>query len=444
MSKATSSQVRAWPRVLTSIVLGCHLIACGGGGSTLASDAQPYRIAVNFSPYEDGQDPNAGARVDEAQIDRRLRPLQGYVTAIRTFGSTRGLERIPALARARGLEVWAGAWIGRDRSANDEELDALIRIGQAREARVLVVGSEVLLRGDLPEQELLASMARVRAAVPTDVAVTTADVYATWIAHPALISASDLVFANFHPYWEGIAVEQAMMAVHARWLDLVSAAGGKRVVISEIGWPSDGPTYGAAVPSAENAARLFLEATTWARTRGVDFFWFSATDEAWKANTAEGPVGSHWGLWLTDGTTLKPGMQRVFDGARSLDTWTAPDLPGGPGTPAIEFTVVPPRWSTQDLRGRVQHLRPADHTVVVYVRVAGAWWIKPTLAQPTTAIRPDGAWACDITTGGIDEQADAIAAFVLPRGAQVPVATGATTLPPALVRIAIASVQVQR
>ena len=306
------------------------------------------------------------------------------------------------------------------------------------------MGSEVLLRGDLTEQDLLAYMARVRAAVPTDIAVTTADTYSTLMAHPVVLNASDVVFANFHPYWEGLAIEQAMMAINARWSELVSAAGGKRIVISEIGWPSGGPAFGAALPTPENAARFFLEATTWARATGVEPFWFSAADEAWKASTAEGEVGRHWGLWLADGSTLKPGMQAVFDGARSGDTWTVPDLPGGPGTPAIAFTFVPPRGSSQNLSGRVQHLRPADNVVAVYIRVAGAWWMKPTLAQPKTAILPDGTWVCDITTGGIDEQADAIAAFVIPRGSDVPVALGATDLPAAVNAIAVASVQVTR
>lgn len=438
---------RPWlAHLFAALVILGPLAACGGGGAATSTRAptQTYQVAVDFSPYENGQDPNAGARVDDAQIERRLSPLAGYVKGIRTFGATHGLERIPALAQARGLEVWAGAWISRDRAANEAEIAALIQIGQARQASALVVGSEVLLRGDLPEQDLLAHMARVRAAVPADILVTTADTYGALMAHRAVMAASDVVFANFHPYWEALSIEQAMMVVHARYAELVAAAGGKRVVVSEVGWPSGGPAHGAAVPSPENAARFFLEFTTWARTTGVDFFWFSASDEAWKASTAEGEVGRHWGLWLADGTTLKPGMQAVFDGARSGDTWTTPDVPGGPGPPAVEFTFVPPRGSMLDLRGRVLHLRPADHAVAVYIRVAGRWWMKPTLAQPKTTILPDGSWVCDITTGGIDEQADAIAAFVIPKGSEVPVALGAVALPPALDGIAVANVRVTR
>ena len=226
MHRSSLSNESTWARALMSLALSSLLLACGGGGGAAAPAGQPYQVAVDFSPYENRQDPNAGARVDDAQIERRLRPLEGYVTTIRTFGATRGLERIPALAHGRGFDVWAGAWIGRDRSVNEDEITALIRIGQARDASVLIVGSEVLLRGDLPEQDLLAYVARVRAAVPADVAVTTADTHATLIAHPALLSASDIVFANFHPYWEALAIEQAMSVVHARWLELVSRAAG--------------------------------------------------------------------------------------------------------------------------------------------------------------------------------------------------------------------------
>lgn len=96
-------------RLLASLAFGWALAACGGAGG-----ARSYCIAVDFSLYETRQDPNAGARVDDAQIECRLNPLTGYVSAVRTFGATRGLERIPALAQVRGFDVWAGAWISGD------------------------------------------------------------------------------------------------------------------------------------------------------------------------------------------------------------------------------------------------------------------------------------------------------------------------------------------
>lgn len=121
-----------------------------------------------------------------------------------------------------------------------------------------------------------------------------------------------------------------------------------------------------------------------------------------------------------------------------------PEVPGGAGTPSIMFTFVPPIVSQQDLTGRALHVPPADDVVAVYIDVNSAWWMKPTLAQPKTLIRPDGSWACDITTDGIDERATAIAAFVIPAASEVPVALGTGNLPAALDGIAVASVEVMR
>jgi GPH family glycoside/pentoside/hexuronide:cation symporter len=287
-----------------------------------ASAGSYRRPGLNFSPYAGSQDPTAGAVVDDAQIARRLQPLVGRTKAIRTFGARGGLERIAPLASARGFEVWAGAWISSNLAANEREITNLIAIGRAGQARVLVVGSEVLLRNDLPAGGLIGYLKRVRAAVPPQVRVTTAETYAKLLEHPDVIEACDIVFFNVHPYWEGVAVEAAVAMVERRWRLVTSAARGKRTVIAEVGWPSGGAARGTAVPSPGNAARFFQEFTSWARTRSVDYFWFEAADEAWKARH-EGEVGAHWGLWLADGVTFKPGMHAVFDGRRVADIGTS-------------------------------------------------------------------------------------------------------------------------
>lgn len=107
-----------------------------------------------------------------------------------------------------------------------------------------------------------------------------------------------------------------------------------------------------------------------------------------------------------------------------------PELPGGPGAPTIELTSVPPIGSTADLRGRVLHVRPSAHAVVVYIRVNNGWWVKPYFASPLTAISPvDGSWTADITTGGVDPQASEVVAFLVTSGFAPPLASGWTSLP---------------
>jgi len=78
------------------------------------------------------------------------------------------------------------------------------------------------------------------------------------------------------------------------------AAGGKRVIISETGWPDQGSAEGGAVPSTENALKYFIDTYAWAEEAGIEVFYFSSFDEAWKVG-AEGDVGAFWGLWDKDG-----------------------------------------------------------------------------------------------------------------------------------------------
>lgn len=76
----------------------------------------------------------------------------------------------------------------------------------------------------------------------------------------------------------------------------VKAANGKKVIISETGWPSEGEGLNGAFPSAENAMRYFINTQQWSKEDNIDIFYFSSFDESWKVG-AEGDVGAFWGLW---------------------------------------------------------------------------------------------------------------------------------------------------
>lgn len=122
---------------------------------------------------------------------------------------------------------------------------------------------------------------------------------------------------------------------------------------------------------------------------------------------------------------------------------SSPTLPGGPGEPYIEFTYVPPIGSFNNLEGKVLHVYPSEYRVAVYIYVSG-WWSKPTLANPLTSIGSDGSWVADITTGGIDEKASRIAAFLVPVGYNPPLLSGSNSLPDELEENAVANVEVSR
>lgn len=401
-----------------------------------------YRLhGLNFSPYIDGQDPNLRSQVTEAQLRQRMEMIAPYTEWIRTFGCGDGLEIAGLVAHEMGLKAAVGAWLSKDLTANDLQISCLINAATAGEVDIAIVGSEVLLRGDLTENQLIVYINQVKQAVP-GIPVTIADVYSELLLHPNVISAVDNVLVNYYPYWEGIDLSVAVSAIHGWHQQVTAAAGGKEVIVSETGWPSCGNQIGNAVPSLNNACSYFLNFISWARAENVKYFYFSAFDEEWKG-AYEGPQGKCWGIWDKDGT-LKPCMKDVFDGITIPDNWSGAAIPGGPGTPTVEFTYVPLYGSFNNLQGQVWHVAPLDYKVVVYIYVGSRWWIKPYLAQPLTSILSDGSWTCDITTGGIDQQATKIAAYLIPNSYTPPLILGDATLPASLDTNSVAKVEVTR
>ena len=405
-----------------------------------AADVEPIR-GVCFGPYV-GEGETAGDDLTEMQLRERLEEIDSYTEWIRTYGAGDGLERVPYIARDLGLKTVMGTWITdyAVEPASDPQIANLLAAAGDGVVDIAIVGNEDLYNGRSADEQAEAYLDYVRlellklvAGHPADrVPVTMDEPYQTLFqrdgegafVHQDVMDACDVLFVHAYPFWEGIGIDDAVAALHA-WHDgLVEVAGDKPVWIAETGWPSDGDgPWGDAVPSPENAARYFQEFVTWAEVHDVPYLYFAGYDEPWK--TAEpGGVGTHWGLWTSDGE-MKPGMEPVFAGEHSGDVWTR--------DAEIAFTTVPPIGSEDWLEGKVRFASPLTHDVAVYIRVGGNWWTKPSFDHPLTPIDLDGNWSCDIVTGGNDAQATEIAAFLWPASeGEPPIADGLPELPPEL------------
>jgi exo-beta-1,3-glucanase (GH17 family) len=250
-----------------------------------------------FSPYLQGQAP--GSQVSTAQIRERLELIRPHTRWIRTFSCTDGHEQTPAIAHEMGMRTLVGAWLGTDRQINEREIMGVIEVARAGHADIVAIGNEVLLREDMSEDELLAIIERVKQALP-GVQVGYVDAYYLFEKHPRITAACDVVLTNCYPFWEGCPREQAIEYMQSMVRRTVAVAHGKRVIVSETGWPNQGSPFHGAQPSVPDAMRYFIDTQLWARQDGVEVFYFSAFDEAWKVG-AEGDVGAYWGLWDKDG-----------------------------------------------------------------------------------------------------------------------------------------------
>ncbi len=253
---------------------------------------------VCFSAYIDEQGP--GAILSEAQIRERLSVIRPYVNWVRTFSCTDGNELIPRIAAEIGLKTLVGVWLDDNHETNEIELQNGIAVANAGHADLLAVGNEVLLRDELSDDELIGLINRAKQAAP-GVPVGYVDAYFLFEDHPRVTDACDVIFANCYPFWEGYPAAHALVYMKEMYRRAVNVARGKKVIISETGWPNLGPiTRGEAAPSFENAVRYFINAYQWAEEEGIEIFYFSAFDEGWKV-AHEGDVGAYWGLWDKDG-----------------------------------------------------------------------------------------------------------------------------------------------
>lgn len=248
---------------------------------------------ICFSAYDEGQKP--GVVISEDKIRSKMEILKPYVKWIRTFSCVEGNEIIPKIAHQYGIKTLVGAWLGSDADKNEAEINGLVKLAKEGFVDIAAVGNEVLYRGDLTEEQLLDYISKVKSQIP-DIPVGYVDAYYEFVQRPAITAASDVILANCYPYWEGTAFEHSLEHINHMVKMVKQVAAGKKIIISETGWPSKGESLGDAVPSHYNAMKYFINTQLWTLDEDIETFYFSSFDEPWKIDS-EGDVGAYWGIW---------------------------------------------------------------------------------------------------------------------------------------------------
>ncbi len=254
---------------------------------------------ISFSPYLDDQDPSVKSQITHEQIAERLEIIRPHTKWIRTFSCTCGNEDVPRIAHEKGLKTMVGVWLDSDLENNELEVSNAIRIAKEGHVDLLAVGNEVLLREDLEVEELINYIKRIKQELP-NLEIGYVDAYYMFVNYPELIDECDVLFANCYPFWEHCALEISVEYMKKMYELVALNSKGKRVVISETGWPTKGEQYGGAMPSEDNAMRYFINTQEWALNNDIELFYFSSFDEVWKMNH-EGEYGAYWGIWDKEG-----------------------------------------------------------------------------------------------------------------------------------------------
>ncbi len=260
----------------------------------------PERISgFAYSGFQRNQDPTKLIFANSRELSADLALLAAQTNRIRTYSSIDHAE-VPRLAADHGLTVAAGAWLDTRAMNNEDEIAALIKaVRENRNVNRVIVGNEVILRGDLSVAELIKKIKFVKRRV--SVPVSTAEPWHIWLRYPELAKQVEFLTVHLLPYWEGLTIEDSLDYVFDRYDDLRAAYPNKKIVIGEVGWPSQGDRVDGALASPAAQVRFMREFFARAAERKLDYYVMEAFDQPWKADR-EGSAGAYWGMFAADRT----------------------------------------------------------------------------------------------------------------------------------------------
>ncbi len=262
---------------------------------------------ISYAPFRGEQDPfGPDLPIDVRQIDEDLAQLKQVTGCIRTYSIDHGLDQIPEVARRYGLKVMQGLWLSSLPDLSRKQIEGAVALAKRYPEVItaIIVGNEVLLRGEMSAPQLARTIREVKAQVT--VPVTYADVWEFWLRYREVAAAVDFVTVHILPYWEDFPIPAANAARHVDAIrrQVAVAFPDKEVLIGEFGWPSAGRMREGARPSPADQARVLHDVLALAKQQSYRVNVIEAYDQPWKRQL-EGTVGGHWGLFDGSRRTLK-------------------------------------------------------------------------------------------------------------------------------------------
>lgn len=236
---------------------------------------------VTYSPY------NAdGSCKSASQVSSDLAQLTGYPT-IRLYGTDCNQVANVLQAKQSSQKVFLGVFdVNSIQSSVDAMKAAIDQYGSWDEVVTVSIGNELVNGGQATPSQVGQYVSTGRAALQAagyTGPVVSVDTFIAVINNPELCQYSDYMAVNAHAYFD----KNTVAADSGSWLlqqiqrVWTACDGAKDVVITESGWPSQGQTYGVAVPSKDNQKAAVSAITS---TCGDSTYLYTAFNDLWKAD----------------------------------------------------------------------------------------------------------------------------------------------------------------
>src|SRR5262245_51315203 len=121
---------------------------------------------LSYAPFRANQNPfGPDIPLDPRQIDEDLAQLKQVTDCVRTYSTDHGLDRIAEIAKRHGLKVLQGLWLSSVPDASRKQVATAIALARQFPDVIVgvIVGNEVLLRGEMSAPQLIGVIREVKA-----------------------------------------------------------------------------------------------------------------------------------------------------------------------------------------------------------------------------------------------------------------------------------------
>nr|POE88064.1 cell surface mannoprotein mp65 [Quercus suber] len=267
---------------------------------------------IAYSPYHTD---NSCKSQDEVNADFDIIFNSGFATPlIRTYGmECNQVAMVLSAIQSHGSQsqIFAGIY---DPVNPEPEIQAMISAanGDWSLFNTISVGNEGINDGRYSIDQLSSGLGQVKSELSGagyGGPVVTVDVFAVYYNQPDLCNVGDYVAVNCHPYFDGgVTFDQAGAFVTDQHQKVADTCGGKRVLITESGWPSQGATNNNAVPSASNQ-QAAVSSLRGAFPNSGDLILFTSFNDYWKQDNTGLGVEHFWGIF-GDSASTTPNRRR--------------------------------------------------------------------------------------------------------------------------------------
>ena len=374
----------------------------------------PNKIhCISYTPFRGDESPlGPEIPVDPQHIDQDLAQLKQITGCVRTYSVEHGLDRIAEIAARHGMKVLQGLWLSSLPERNRKEIETVVALARKFPDVIaaVVVGNEVLLRGEMSPPDLARTIREVKSRVAMP--VTYADVWEYWLRYRELAGEVDFVTVHILPYWEDFPIPSRDAARHVEAIRsrVVAAFPQKEILVGEFGWPSAGRMREGALPSPVNQARAMQEVLALAGRESYRVNLIEAYDQPWKRQL-EGTVGGHWGLF----DAYRRAAKFTWGASVSNHPYWRWQATGGIALAAAVFLSALLGWRSA----------AAAQNVVSWLRVAAMATVSGSLIGWTVENVPleslgAGGWLRSLAWAAVALLSPILAALVLAAGKTLP------------------------